>query len=125
MTAQDVVDLVAVLHGEGKARESIRKTRTALAMVLDHERINPNPARDPSVKLPREEPEEVQPPSADDVATVYRLVPAKHRLALLWLDWSGARVASVDHVLVGDYDESRRRVRLRAATTKTRGALWV
>jgi integrase len=28
-------------------------------------------------------------------------------------------------VLVGDYDESRRRVRLRAATTKTRRALWV
>jgi integrase len=27
--------------------------------------------------------------------------------------------------LVSDYDESRRRVRLRAATTKTRRALWV
>jgi integrase len=37
----------------------------------------------------------------------------------------GARVASVDHLLVGDYDEARRRVRLRAATTKTRRALWV
>jgi integrase len=28
-------------------------------------------------------------------------------------------------VLVGDYDEPRRRIRLRAATTKTRKALWV
>jgi integrase len=52
-------------------------------------------------------------------------LPSKHRLALLWLDWSGARVGSVDSLVVGDYDEQRRRVRLRAATTKTRRALWV
>jgi integrase len=44
---------------------------------------------------------------------------------LLWLDWSGARVSSVDLTLVGDCDEPRRRIRLRAATTKTRKALWV
>jgi integrase len=31
----------------------------------------------------------------------------------------------VDLTLVSDYDEPRRRVRLRAATTKTRKALWV
>ncbi|MBA3382277.1 MAG: tyrosine-type recombinase/integrase [Actinobacteria bacterium] len=48
-----------------------------------------------------------------------------YRLPLLWLDWSGARVASVETVLVGDYDELARRVRLRASTTKTRAALWV
>ena len=34
-------------------------------------------------------------------------------------------MSSVDLTLVGDYDEPRRRVRLRAATTKTRKALWV
>jgi integrase len=59
------------------------------------------------------------------VETVYGLVPSKHRLPLLWLDWSGARVSSIDLTLVSDYDEHRRRVRLRAATTKTRKALWV
>jgi integrase len=113
------------LHAQGKARESIRKTRTAVAMVFDHERVSPNPARDPSVKLPREEPEEVQPPSAADVEAVYSRIPERHRLALLFLDWSGARVAAIDLTTVGDYDEPRRRVRLRAATTKTRRALWV
>ncbi len=68
---------------------------------------------------------QINPPSAADVEAVFRRIPAKHRLALLWLDWSGARVSSIDHTLVGDYEESRRRVRLRAATTKTRRALWV
>ena len=43
---QDVADLVADLHGDGKARESIRKTVTALAMVFDHAGVRPNPARD-------------------------------------------------------------------------------
>jgi integrase len=59
------------------------------------------------------------------VEAVVRLLPTAYRLPLLWLDWSGARLASVETVLVGDYDELARRVRLRAATTKTRAALWV
>jgi integrase len=48
-----------------------------------------------------------------------------HRLPLLWLDWSGARVGSIDNLRVSDYDESLRRVRLRASVSKTRRALWV
>jgi integrase len=126
VSPQDIADLVAALAGQGLARESIRKTVTALAMVFDHAGITPNPARNRVVvKLPREEPEEPNPPTADHVEMVYRLIPSKHRLPLLFLDWSGARVSAVDRTLVGDYDETRRRVRLRAATTKTRKALWV
>jgi hypothetical protein len=126
IAAADVADLVAKLAEQGKARESIRKSVTALARVLDHAGVTPNPARDRvTVKLPREEPEEFNPPTAEHVEKVFRRIPAQHRLVLLFLDWSGARVAAIDHTLVGDYDESRRRVRLRAATTKTRRALWV
>jgi integrase len=126
ITAHDIAALVAVLHGEGKARESIRKSLTATAMVMDFAAISPNPARDRViVKLPREELEEPNPPSADQMESIYRLLPSKHRLAFLFLDWSGARVSAIDRTLVGDYDEQRRRVRLRAATTKTRKALWI
>lgn len=123
---QHVADLVAALHADGKARESVRKTVTAVAMVLDHAGVTPNPARDRViVKLPREEPEEPNPPTAEHVEAVFRLLPSKHRLPLLFLDWSGSRVSAIDRTLVGDYDETRRRVRLRAATTKTRKALWI
>jgi integrase len=125
LMAQDFIDVVAQLHANGTARETIRKTLGAGAMALDHAGISPNPARERSIKLPREDLEQINPPRAADVETVFRRIPAKHRLALLWLDWSGARVSSVDHTLVGDYDESRKRVRLRASTTKTRRALWV
>lgn len=84
-----------------------------IALTLDHAGVTPNPARDRViVKLPREDDEEPNPPPAEHVEAVYRTLPSKHRLALLWLDWSGARVGSVDGLLVGDYDEPRRRVRL-------------
>jgi hypothetical protein len=72
----------------------------------------------PSVKLPREEPKAITPPDGEHVGCVYHLVPAKHRLPLLWLDWSGARVSSIDRLLVGDYDEPRRRGRVPAHITK-------
>ena len=66
---------------------------------------------------------EPAPPSADHVVAVYHLLPRRHRLALLWLDGSGARVASIDETLVSDYDEPRRRVRFRAAASKGPGNL--
>jgi integrase len=111
--------------GNHGSRGTIRKTLQTLAMVLDHAGASPNPARDPQVRLPRSEEEEVNPPTAAHVMAVYRRMPRRHRLALLWLDWSGARVSSVDLTLVGDYDEPRRRVRQRRSTTKTRRPLWV
>jgi integrase len=124
VTHADVAAFVVALTGD-YGRGTIRKTLQTVAMVLDYAGINPNPARDKRVVLPREEQEEISPPSADHLEAVYRLLPSKHRLAFMWLDWSGARVSSVDLTLVGDYDEPRSRVRLRAATTKTRRALWV
>jgi hypothetical protein len=56
---------------------------------------------------------------------LYRRLPEKHRLSLLWLDWSGARVQSIEKTFVVDYDQTNRRVRLRKATTKGRCALWI
>jgi hypothetical protein len=95
-------------------------------MVLDHAGVRPNPARDRViVKLPKEEPEEINPPSAEHVAAVYRLLPSRHQLPLRFLDWSGVGVAAIDLTLVSDYDEPRSRIRLRAATTKSRRALWI
>lgn len=64
-------------------------------------------------------------PAAEHVEAVYSTIPRKHRLPLVWLDWSGARVGSVDGLLVGDYDEPRSRIRLRKEITKMRRGLWV
>ena len=114
------------LAADGKARESIRKTLTALAMVFDHAGINPNPARDRSiVKLPERSPRSRtrRPPTTSRPST------GSSRRGIGWRCSSSTGPApasprSTGHC-VGDYDEQRRRVRLRAATTKTRRALWV
>jgi hypothetical protein len=122
LTPAVVAGFVAAL-AENYSRATIRKNLQTLQMVLDHAGLSPNVARDRQVRLPRGEQEEINPPSAEHVEAVFRLLPSKHRLPLLWLDWSGARVSSIDLTLVGDYDEPRRRVRLRAATMKRRKAL--
>ena len=126
VTAQDVADAVATLSAAGKKRGTIRHAITALAMTLDHAGVDPNPARNKLiVKLPREARIEPAPPSAEHVEAVFHLLPPRHRLAVLWLDWSGARVGSIDETLVSDYDEPRRRVRLRAAASKGGRGIWV
>jgi integrase len=126
ISVADVADLVARLHADGRKRETISKSITYLAQTLDHAGVEPNPARDKRhIKLPREERDELEPPTAEHVEGVYRRLPAVHRVPLLWLDWSGARVGTVDKLRVNDYDRSRRRVRLRAAVSKSRHALWV
>src|SRR3954451_14212173 len=92
ITPADVADLVAQMHGDGLARETIRKTRATLAMVLDHASVQPNPARDKTVKLPREDAVEVNPPTAPHVLAVHRLLPKVYRLPTLVLDATGMRV---------------------------------
>ncbi len=125
LRVDDVNELVRELARTGRKRETIRKSVKYLAAVLEENGIEPNPARDKRVRLPHEEPVELEPPTAEHVEAVMRLLPHPYRLPLLWLDWSGARLGSVEGVRIGDYDEPRRRVRLRASTTKTRAALWV
>ncbi len=126
LTGDDVAHLIEQLDTAGKKRETIRKSVKYLAAVLDFAGVEPNPARDKQrVRLPYEELAEMNPPTAEHVEAVYRLLASAYRLPLLWLDWSGARLGSVDSLRVGDYDERDRRIRLRASTTKTRAPLWV
>jgi integrase len=126
LSGEDVAHLIETLSAAGSRRETIRKSVKYLAAVLDYEGISPNPCRDKQrIRLPHEEHVELNPPTAYHVEAVFRLLAPAYRLPLAWLDWSGARVASVESVCVGDYDEPQRRVRLRTSTTKTRQALWI
>jgi integrase len=126
ITPATVAALVASLDADGKARESIRKSVTALAMVLDFHGVTPNPARDRvQVRLPRQEPEEPEPPSADHVEAVAWLLPTPYLLGLLTLDATGVRVGELEAARIGDLDEQRRAWLVRAAVSKTRRARWV
>jgi integrase len=124
LDAQIVAGLVADLHEAGLRKQTIRKTVSVLALVLDHARVQPNPARDRlTVRLPREERRQVEPPSAEHVEAVVRLLPSRYRLPLLVLDATGMRVGELEALTWGDLDEPRGRWRI--ATSKTGRPRWV
>ncbi len=125
ITAADVAALVVQLHDGGLARESIRKTRATLAMVLDSASVVPNPARDASVKLPRAAKAEVHPPERAHVAAVHRLLSSAYKLVLLAADCTGLRIGELEALTWGDVDEPGRRWRVSQAVAKTRQGRWV
>lgn len=126
ITVHDVAGLVARLHGEQAKRESIRKVVNAIAMVLDHAGITPNPARDKMhVKLPRDQRPEIAPPTAEHVLAVHRLLPSRYRLPLLVLDATGMRLGELEALTWGDLDEPRGRWRVSQAVAKTGRGRWV
>lgn len=97
LTGEDVAKLIETLAEAGKRRETIRKSVKYLAAVLDYEGVTTNPCRDRQrIRLPHEERAELNPPTAAHVEAVFRLLAPAYRLPLVWLDWSGARVASVE-----------------------------
>lgn len=126
ITADDIAELVGELAAAGKARETVRKTVTVLAMVFDHAAVTPNPARDRvRVRLPREDRPEVQPPTSEHVLAVHRLLAPAYRLPLLVLDATGMRVGELEQLAWGDVDEPRGRWRVSRTVAKTGYGRWI
>ncbi len=125
ITAADVAALVGTLS-ETRKRETVRKMLHALGMVFDFAGIDPNPARDRvHVKLPRESKAELNPPTAEHVEAVHRLLAPSYRLPLLVLDATGMRVGEMEQLTWGDVDEPRGRWRVSQAVSKTGRARFV
>jgi len=128
ITTADVARLVTAMHEEGRKRETIRKSLTVLAQVLDFAGVKDNPARDRiHVRLPREEREEPSPPTADQIEAVLPLMPRRYALAVLVLDATGMRVGELEAkgLRCGDLDEPNSRWRIRRAVEKGRRGRWV
>jgi len=88
VTAADVQEWIA---GLALKPASIRRYLATLRAILDFADIDPNPARDRRVKLPREEHVPVDPPSASEVETVIQHSPRRWRLGLRTLAETGLR----------------------------------
>ena len=114
ITVDDATALVAALAAKPatSARRSARRA-TALAQVLDHYGVDPNPARDKRVKLPKERKAHIPPPLAEHVERVAETVAREYVLPLLIIDECGPRVNELATAQVGDLDEHRRAIRVR------------
>jgi integrase len=118
LTVHDLDALVAALHARPYKRETIKKSVGALAQLLDHYEIDPNPARDKRVKLPRERRAHLPPPLAEHVERVAEQLPRHHVLPFLVIDECGPRVSELETAQVGDLDEHRRAIRIRWTVEK-------
>jgi integrase len=119
---------VGKLAATGRRRETIRKSITYLGMVLDHEGLtgDRNVARDRvTVRLPREERDEIAPPSAAQVETVLHALTGHYRVAALVLEQTGMRVGELEKLRWADVDEANERWRVSRTAEKTRRGRWV
>lgn len=121
----EIAALVGEMHSSGLKRETIRKTISTLAQVLDFTGRDPNPARDKRVRLPQEDKEEVNPPSAAHVVGAHRFLPSYYQLPLFVLDATGMRVTELEELTWGDVDEPEHRWRVSKRAAKTNRARWV
>ena len=118
LTVDDVTALIAALSTAEYKRETIRKTRTALAQTLDFYAVDPNPIRDARVRLPKERKAHIPPPLAEHVERVAETVAREYVLPLLVIDACGPRVSELATAQVGDLDEHRRAIRVRSEVEK-------
>ena len=96
---------------------SLRRYIATLRAVLDYAGVDPNPARDPRVRLPREQHEEIEPPRSAEVEAIILASPAKWRLALTTLAETGMRVGELHALEWRDVDAAGRRFRVRGGKT--------
>lgn len=103
----------------------VRKIVDALAMVLDHHGIAPNPARDRRVRLPRDVREEIDPPEAEAVEAALGAMAPRYRLPVVVLDATGMRVGELEGLTWGDLDAAHDRWRVAREREKSGRGRWV
>jgi integrase len=74
---------------------SLSRYLNTLRQVLDFAGVEPNPARDRRVKLPRIEATTVEPPTAKQVDAIIAQSPPRWKLALRTLEQTGMRVGEL------------------------------
>jgi integrase len=120
---QDVQGAVSSL-AEDLSPLSVRNYLGTLRLVLDFADLDPNPARDRRVKLPRPEENVPNPPTSAEVATIIENAPRRWRLAIRVLEQTGMRVGEFVALEWGDVDRANLQLRIRNGKT-TAARRWV
>ena len=124
ITASEIAEWVATL-AETRKPGTLNQYLIAFRLLLDHAGIDPNPARDPRVKLPKRVREEPSPPSAEHVTKILGALAPKWRLLLVVIEQGALRLGEAVHLKWGDVDRDGLRLRLPRSATKRDQARWV
>jgi integrase len=120
---QDVQVAVTALSAD-LSPLSVRNYLGTLRLVLDFADLDPNPARDRRVKLPRPDETIPNPPTAGEVETIIANAPRRWRLAIRVLEQTGMRVGELARLEWGDIDLAGLRLRIRTGKTSA-ARRWV
>jgi integrase len=96
---------------------SVQMYISTLRQVFDFIGTSPNPARDPSVRLPKRTPTVIEPPSAADTDAIIEHSPKQWRLPLRTLEQTGMRVGELCSLEWRDADVAGCRFRIRSGKT--------
>jgi integrase len=105
-------------------RSTLKKSKEAFSMLYDHFGVDPNPVRDPRVKLPYADERDLIVPLAPHVEAVAAVLAPEHLLPYLVIDWTGLRLSALERARVRDLDEHRRAVLARRSIAKNKKPVW-
>jgi integrase len=124
ITTDEVQAWLVGLADGGVEPRALPKYRRALAQILDHAGVEPNPVRDRRVRNPRADQAEFRLPSRAELAKLYPRLDDDTHIALVLLEHSGLRISEATMLRWEDRDG--RRARFRVASGKTPSARrWV
>jgi integrase len=124
ITASEIAEWVAALTTDYKA-STVRLYLLSFRLLLDYAGVEPNPARDPRVRKPKNVREEPTPPSANEVEAILAAVGPKWRLLLIMIEQGALRLGEAVTLRWKDVDASNLRLRLPRSATKRDRARWV
>jgi integrase len=124
VTATEIAEWIAAL-AETRKPGTLGQYLIAFRLLLDHVGLDPNPARDPRVKLPKHVREEPNLPSAEHTEAIIEAIGAKWRLLFVTIEQGGLRLGEAVGLRWADVDAAGLRLRLPMSATKRDRARWV
>lgn len=124
ITAADVAEWVAA-QAEERKPGTVAQYLEVFKAFLDYVGCDPNPARDPRVKLPRRVTEEATPPSDEHFLAILDNLLPRWRLFFVTIEQGGLRIGEAIALRWADVDAAGSRLRLPRSATKTRTSRWV
>ena len=117
---RDCRDLVNALIEEGLAPATVKAYIGTFKLVLDYAGLEPNPARDRRVKLPKQQTKPPNVPSRTHIQAIRQHLPQHLILAFDTLEATGIRIGELTTLTRGDLDTAHSRLRI--ANGKTHSA---
>ena len=125
LAADDVARWIATL-AESYKPGTVRLYATTLKVLFDYIGVEPNPARDPRVKLPKRVREEPTPPPPDHVLAILEAIhDPLRRLLFVTIEQGALRLGEAVGLRWADVDRAGLRLRLPRSATKRDRARWV